>query len=399
MPEKLAIHGGVPRRETFLPYGHQWIDINDIKAVEEVLKNDYITQGLKVSEFEKIISKYCKVKYAVAFSSGTAALHAASFVTGISKNDEAITTPITFAADGNCILYQGGTIQFADIKNDNTYNIDPDRIKERITSKTKVIIPVDFAGQPCDFDEIHDIAEKNNLIIIEDAAHALGAEYKGRKVGGLADLTILSFHPVKHITTGEGGMVLTNNRDNYEKLLTFRTHGIIKNPKQMEKNEGKWYYEMHSLGYNYRITDFQCALGISQFKKLEKFIKRRRQIVNKYNTAFRDFEELIIPCEQKLVKSSYHLYVIQLILEKLKVDRKMIFDALRAENIGVQVHYIPLHLQPYYREHFKYRAGSFPVAERYYSRCLTLPLFPKMSDDDINDVITSVHKVIGYYRK
>lgn len=398
MLDKLAIDGGKPIRKDFLPYGHHLIDSDDIKAVINTLKSDFITQGPKIDEFEKIIAKYCNVHYAVAFSSGTTALHAAAFTAGIKDGDEAITTPITFAASSNCVLYLNGKIRFADIKKD-TYNIDPQQIKKQITSKTKAIIPVDFTGQPCDIDEINDIAQKDKCIVIEDAAHALGAEYKGKKIGGLTDLTILSFHPVKHITTGEGGMVLTNNEEYYEKLQQFRTHGITKNPKKMKKNEGPWYYEMQTLGYNYRLTDFQCALGISQFKKLDKFIKRRREIADKYNKEFSDLEEIIIPYEKPDVKSSYHLYIIQLKLEKLKADRKQIFNALRAENIGVHVHYIPVHLQPFYAERFGFKKGGFLVAEKYYEQCLTIPLYPKMTNQDIDDVIYAIKKVIKYYSK
>jgi len=398
MLEKLAINGGEPIREDFLPYGYHWIDEEDIKAVSDVLRSKFITQGPKVAEFEKIVSKYCNSKYAVAFSSGTAALHAASYTAGISNGDEVITTPLTFAADANCILYMGGCVKFADIKKD-TYNIDSDKIKEKLTSKTKAIIPVDYSGQPCDLDEINEIAKKNDLIIIEDACHALGAEYKKKKVGGISDLTVLSFHPVKHITTGEGGMVLTNHRDYYEKLMLFRTHGITKDYDKLKKNEGGWYYEMQALGYNYRITDFQCALGISQFKKLDKFIDIRRNIVNRYNEAFRNLKEITIPFEKSDVKSVYHLYMIQLNPEKLNVGRRQIFDALRAENIGVHVHYIPVHLMPYYQEHFGYKKGDFPIAEKFYERALTLPLFPKMGKNDVNDVIDAVEKVIKHFRK
>jgi len=398
MNEKLAINGGKPVRKEFLPYARQWIDRDDIKAVSDVLKTDWITQGPKVAEFEKLLSKYCKAKYAVAFSSGTAALHGASFAVGISKGDEVITTPITFAADANCVLYQGGKVKFADIKKD-TYNIDPNEIKKQITSKTKAIIPVDYTGQPCDLDEIKKIAKKHNLAVIEDGCHALGAEYKKKKVGGISDLTVFSFHPAKNITTGEGGMVLTNNEEYYDRLIQFRTHGITKDPKKLKKNEGGWYYEMQYLGYNYRLTDIQCALGISQFKKLEKFVKKRREIVEKYNKALSNVEEIITPFEKKDVKSSYHLYMIQLKLEKLKADREKIFDALRKENVGVHVHYIPVHLQPYYQEKFGYKKGNYPVAEDFYNRALTLPLYPKMSADDVNDVINAVKKVINYYRK
>lgn len=398
MNEKLAINGGRPTRKEFLPYGHQWIDNGDIKAVADVLRADWITQGPKIAEFEKLVANYCNAKYAIAFSSGTAALHAACFSTGVSRGDEVITTPITFVADGNCVIYNAGKVKFADIKYD-TYNIDPEKIKKEITPKTKAIIPIDFAGQPCDLEEIKLIAEKHNLVVIEDASHAIGAEYQDKKVGGLSDMTVFSFHPVKSITTGEGGMVLTNNNVYYEKLQNFRTHGITKDPKKMQKNEGEWYYEMHNLGYNYRITDFQCALGVSQFKKLDKFIRRRMEITKHYNETFEDLKEIVTPYEKPDVKSAYHLYIIQLNSEKLKVGRKKIFDALRAENIGVHVHYIPLHYQPYYEKEIGYKKGDLPIAEKYYERALTLPIFPKMTDHDIEDVIQAVKKVIKYYHQ
>jgi perosamine synthetase len=398
MPGKLAIHGGTPVRKTIIPYGHQWIDHDDSQAVTDVLKTDWITQGPKVEEFEHVVSKYCHAKYAVAFSSGTAALHAAAFTAGVSHGSDVITSPITFVADGNCVLYLGGTVKFSDI-NPDTYNIDPGNIKTTLTSKTKALIPVDFAGQPCDLDEINTIASDHRIPVIEDAAHSLGAEYKGKKIGGLADLTVFSFHPVKAITTGEGGMVLTNYEEFYEQLLMFRTHGITKDPRKLKRNEGAWYYEMQELGFNYRLTDLQCALGISQFKKLDTFIKRRRAIALQYNNAFSELQEITIPYEKKDVRSAYHIYVIQLQLERLTCDRKSIFDALRAENIGVQVHYIPVHYQPYYQQNLGYKKGNFPFAERYYERALTLPLFPRMTDGDVEDVIEAVQKIISYYRR
>ena len=397
MPKRLALHGGSPTRDTFLPYGQQWIDNDDVKAVSDVLKTDWITQGPTITAFEQLIANYCNAKYAVAFSSGTAALHGAAYAAGISYGNEVITTPLTFAADANCVLFQGGVVTFADVTTD-THNINPQTIKQRITSKTKAIIPVDYAGHPCDIDDINEIAQKHDLVVIEDAAHALGSEYKKEKVGNLVDMTVLSFHPVKTITTGEGGMVLTNNEEYAKKLRLFHTHGITKNPKQMIQNEGGWYYEMQDLGYNYRITDFQCALGISQFNKLDRFIARRREIVAQYNKAFSGVEELITPIEKEYVKAAYHLYTIQVKLQKLKTDRKTLFEALRAENIGVHVHYIPVHLHPYYQQRFGFKKGDYPVAEAYYHQCLTLPLFPKMSDADVNDVIDAVKKVVGYYR-
>ena len=399
MTQKLALKGGKPVRDKLLPYGHQWIDEDDIAAVSEILHSDWITQGPKVTEFEKKFAGYVGARYAVAVNSGTAALHAACFAAQIEKGDEAITTPITFAASANCVLYQGGTPVFADIDSE-TLNINPEEIKKKITKKTKALIPVDFTGLPVDLENILQIAKDNNLIIIEDASHALGATYKDRKIGSISDMTIFSFHPVKHITTGEGGMITTNNKEYYERLKLFRTHGITKDKDKLLNYDGPWYYEMQELGYNYRLTDFQCALGLGQLKKIDKFISRRREIVKKYNCEFKNIPELKIPEINPVgFNSAWHIYMIQLNLERLKVGRKEIFEALRAENIGVNVHYIPVHLQPYYQKRFGYRLGDFPNAENYYSRAITLPVFPKMSDKDIDDVIKAAKKVIDYYKR
>ena len=380
------------KKKTLIPYGHQWIDEKDIREVAETLRADWITQGPKVEEFEKAVAKYCEAKYAVAVSSGTVALHVAYAIAGIGTGDEVITTPLTFAATANTIVYCGGKPVFVDIESD-TLNINPELVEGLITSKTKAIAPVDFAGHPCNYDEIFRIAKENNLLIIEDAAHSLGSEYKGKKVGSFSDMTVLSFHPVKTITTGEGGMVLTNNKEFYERMKTFRQHGIVKKPEI-----GKWYYEIENLGYNYRLTDFQSALGISQLKKADKFIKRRRQIVEKYNRAFEGIEEIIIPAEEKYAKSAWHIYVVQFVLERLKAGRKEIFETLQKEGIGTQVHYLPVHLHPFYQKNFGYKLGDYPIAERYYERAITLPLYPKMSDKDINEVVKKVRKTISFFK-
>lgn len=393
--ERLAIDGGVPVRSKLLPYGHQWIDDEDISAVIEVLRSDWITQGPKIEEFERKVADRCGVKYAVAVSSGTAALHTACAIAGISKGDEAITSPLTFAATANAIVYCGGKPVFADTR-EGTFNIDPQEILKKLSSLTKAILPVDFAGHPADLDMIRTIAEEKGLVVIEDASHALGAEYRGRKIGSLADMTIFSFHPVKHITSGEGGMILTDNEKFYEKLKIFRHHGIVKDSID---DKGSWYYEIFSPGYNFRITDFQCALGISQLKKLDRFIQRRREIAARYNEAFAEMEEIITPIEDNNARAVYHIYVIQLRTEALKVGRREVFEALRAENIGVNVHYVPLHLHPFYQKTFGYKKGDYPKVERYYERAITLPIFPKMRDEDIEDVIKAVQKVIRHYRK
>lgn len=398
MTRELAINEGKPVRDKLLPYGHQWINEEDIKAVIEVLRSDWITQGPKVVEFEKEFAKYVEARYAVAVNSGTAALHAACFAANIEKGDEVITSPITFVASANCVIYQGGIPVFADIKED-TLNIDPDEIKKKINKKTKAIIPVDFTGLPVDLKAMLKIAKDNNLVIIEDASHTLGATYKDRKIGSISDMTIFSFHPVKHITTGEGGMITTNNKEYYERLKLFRTHGITKEKDRLLNYEGPWYYEMQELGYNYRLTDFQCALGLSQSKKIDRIIQRRREIAQKYNYEFKDMLEIKIPENNPFDSNpAWHVYMIQLNLERIKVGRREIFEALRAENIGVNVHYIPVHLQPYYQKRFGYHKGDFPKAEEYYSRAITLPIFPKMSDKDIDDVGKAVKKVINYYK-
>lgn len=382
-------------RSSFLPYGQQWLDEQDIEAVVSVLKGDFITQGPAIAAFEAKVAEYVGAKYAVAFSNGTAALHGACFAAGISKGDEVITTPITFVASSNCVLYQQGTPVFADIDM-KTYNIDPEQILSKITDRTKAIIPVDFTGQPAEMDRIGMIARDHNLVVIEDAAHSLGASYVGRRVGTLADMTMFSFHPVKHVTTGEGGMIVTDNEAYYQQLLLFRSHGITKEPAQLTENHGPWYYEMQELGYNYRMTDMQAALGVSQMDKLDRFVERRREIAAIYNEAFSKMAGLVIPKQHPSADSAWHLYMLRWVPEYFTADRLEIFNALRAENIGVHLHYIPVYKQPYYQQ-LGYAKDLCPNAEEYYKTAITIPLFPKMSNEDVEDVVRAVDKVYKKY--
>ena len=395
--------------QKFIPYGRQCVEDDDIRAVVETLKSDWITQGPKIAEFEKAVAQRSGAGFGVAVATGTAALHCACFAAGIKEGDEIITAPITFAASGNCALFFGATVKFVDIRPD-TYCMDTKKLERAITKKTKAIIPVDFSGQPCDMDEINTIAKKHKLTVIQDAAHSLGATYKGKPVGSLADMTIFSFHPVKLITTGEGGMVVTSSKDFDTRLRLFRTHGITADESvmggtaQMADSEGPcktnkpgkaaWYYEMVALGYNFRITDVQCALGLSQLKKLDRFINRRREIVWMYNNAFSKSELLITPYQERDRESAWHLYMLRLRLDKVKKSRRQIFDELRAEGIGAHVHYIPLHLLQYYRRKFGYQRGNFPESEAYYDSALTLPLFPSLSDEEVKKVIDCVSKIV-----
>ncbi|NOU66725.1 UDP-4-amino-4,6-dideoxy-N-acetyl-beta-L-altrosamine transaminase [Paenibacillus sp. LMG 31461] len=393
---KLAIEGGNPVRKSLLPYGQQWIDGADISAVITTLESNYITQGPIIAEFEQAVANYVGAKYAVAFCNGTAALHAACFAADITAGDEVITSPITFLASSNSVLYQGGIPVFADIKSD-TYNIDPNEIRAKITPHTKAIIAVDFSGQPAEMDEIIRIAEDHGLVVIEDAAHSLGADYDGCKVGALANMTMFSFHPVKHITSGEGGIITTNSKDYFDKLQLFRSHGMTKDPSKLLQNDGPWYYEMQELGYNYRITDIQAALGLSQMRKLTSFVERRREIVATYQNAFEHVEGIITPFQHYKSNSSWHLYILRFVNGYLKKSRKEVFEALKAENIGVNVHYIPVYNQPYYQK-LGYQIGQCTQAEKYYEEAITLPLFPKMADQDIQDVISAVLKVYQAYK-
>ena len=397
--ETLAIHGGTPVREKLLPYGRQSLDDGDIQAVVKVLKSDWLTTGPKIGEFEERFAAWIGARHAVSFSSGTAALHGAAFTAGLGLGDEAITTPMTFCATANCILYQGASPVFADISPD-TLNLDPGEVSKKISSRTKAIIAVDYAGHPAVLDELAEQAKTQGALLIEDACHALGAEFQGKRVGGIADMTVFSFHPVKHLTTGEGGMVATNDARLAETLRRFRNHGISSEARERQE-AGQWFYEMVLLGFNYRLTDIACALGLSQLERLTENLARRREIAAQYTAAFRDLpagagSAIVIPTVREDVVPAWHLYPVRLNLEMLGVGRREIFRALRAENIGVNVHYIPVHQHPYYRDRFTSNE-SYPVAENAYERLISLPMFHSMTAQDVEDVIHAVGKVLMHY--
>jgi perosamine synthetase len=396
MNSKLAIDGGTPVRNRMLAYGRQSIDQDDLRAVTDALTSDWLTTGPKVAEFETHFATYVNTKQAVAVSNGTAALHAALFAAGVSEKSEVITTPFTFVATANAIRYLGGTVKFVDIC-PQSYNIDPNQIEKAINKHTKAILAVDFAGHPADLDAINTLAKKYNLMVIEDAAHSLGATYKNRRVGSLADLTTFSLHPVKHITTGEGGMITTPHDELAQRMRLFRNHGIALDHKQREML-GSWFYDMTELGFNYRLTDIQSALGISQLKKLDPWVKRRRDIAEQYTSAFSEYPEIISPITLPDNHSSWHLYVIQLNLNRLKATRDQIYQALRAENIGVNVHYRPVPWHTYY-QNLGYQKGQWPVTETLYEKILSLPIWPGMTNDDVQDTLLAINKIILNYRK
>ena len=395
-------------KKHMIPYGRQSIDESDLQAVLEVLRSDWLTTGPKVDEFEEVVADYVGARHAVAVSSGTAALHAAMFALDIGPGDEVIVPPMTFAATANCVVYQGGTPVFADV-DPETMLIDPEQVEATITSNTRAIIGVDYAGQPCDWDALREIGKLHNLHLVDDACHALGAEYKGKKVGSIADLTVFSFHPVKHITTGEGGMVVTDDQQLADRIRIFRNHGITRDRKcyrsqtsdlRHPTSDFSWFYEMKDLGYNYRITDFQCALGISQFKKLPGFLERRREIGARYDEALAampaiepiDLRADVFSAKRQALEirpsvpcslHSYHLYVVRVDPAK----RDPIFNSLRDKDIGVNVHYIPVYLHPFYRDKFNTRPGLCPNAEYAYKRILSLPIFPAMENEDFEHVV------------
>jgi len=385
--------------DSFLNYGSQWIDEEDIREVVQVLRSDFITQGPRIEAFEKSLSDYVGSKYAVAVSNGTAALHLAVKALDIAGTKEGLTSPNTFVASSNCFIYNGLEPNFADI-DERTYNLSPVEIKKRISAKTRVLVPVHFGGQPAEMDKICEIAARNNIFLIEDASHALGSRYEdGCRVGccSFSTMTTFSFHPIKTITTGEGGAITTNDKDIYEKLLMLRNHGITKSgSKWMNRNSdllGPWYYEMQELGYNYRMTDIQAGLGSSQLRRCDGFVKRRKEIADRYRQAFNDVEWMTIPSERPGTVSAYHLYVIKIDFEIIRKTREEVISDLKTAGIHAQVHYIPVHLQPYYAKNYGFKPGDFPKAEKYYQQCLSIPLYPKMRDAEVDRVIRSVKQL------
>ena len=396
--EQLAVLGGKPVSSTPISYGKQYIDDADIAAVVETLKSDCLTCGPKITELEEKLCRITGAKYAVAVSNGTAALHLAAMAAGFGEGDEVIVSPITFAASANCILYCGAKPVFADL-NPETYNIDPASVEKLITPNTKGIVAVDFTGQAIEHDAFRAICEKHNLVLIEDAAHAIGTKYAGQPVGSIADMTCFSFHPVKTVTSGEGGAITTNDEATYRKLLRIRAHGITRNREEMvHPTDAAWYNEQVELGYNYRMTDIQAALLISQLDKLPAFSDRRKEIVAKYDAAFAEMPEIQVQKEIPQSDTTRHLYILRLNLDRLNCDRRQFFDALHAENIYSQVHYLPVYWHSHY-ENLGYEKGICPNAEAYYMSSMSLPLYYSLTDEQVELVIAAVKKVVEYYRK
>ena len=398
MFQKPAILGGEKTRETPLPSFSPLIGREEIDEVVSTLKSMWISTGPKVQVFQEMVKKYVGCRHTVALNSCTAGLHLSLLAAGVGPGDEVITTPFTFAATANVILHAGAKPVFVDIQKD-TFNIDPKLIEGAITKKTKAIIPVHYAGHPCDMDEILKIAKKHNLIVIEDAAHAIGAKYKNKNVGTMGDFASFSFYATKNMTTGEGGMVCTKNGKAAEKIRMMGLHGMDRDAWKRYSKSGYWYYEIKYPGFKYNMTDIQASLGVQQIKKLDKFINKREKISQFYNKSFRDLPEIVTQATRKYVKHARHLYTILLDIDKLKISRNYFFKALDAENIGTSVHFIPVHLHPYYKERFGFKRGDFPNAEYVFDRTISLPIHPALNDKDIRDVVKAVRKIILYHRK
>lgn len=382
-------------------YGKQSLDDSDINEVISALKTDWLTQGPAVENFENNLKEYFGADYVCAVSNGTAALHLAALSLNFKKDDIILTSPITFLASANCIEYVGATPDFVDI-DPFYYTIDPNKIEDKIKSllndgkRPKGIIGVDYAGHPCDWEAINQIATKYEMKLINDNCHALGATYLGDKGYAVkyANIATHSYHPVKPITTGEGGSILTNEKDIYEKVKTLRSHGMTKEPERLEENHGPWYYEMHEIGYNYRITDFQCTLGSSQLKKLDNFTKRRNDIAEKYNSLFKAQELITIPEKSSAVQHAYHLYPIKIHFDKLSITKKEFFNELNTLGINSQVHYIPVHLQPYYKKKYGFKKGDFELSEDFYDKALSIPIYPLLEDNQVEEVAKKINSLL-----
>lgn len=385
-------------REKFLPVFAPGLGEEELNEVLDTLRSGWITMGPKTTKFEGLFADYVGSRQTIAVSSCTAGLHLALVAGGIGPGDEVITAPLTFCSTANVIVHQGAVPVLADVQAD-TYNIDPEELRKRISSRTKAIIPVHFAGHPCEMEGIKAIAEENGLLVIEDAAHAMGAKYKDRMIGTVSEVTVFSFYATKNLTTGEGGMITTEDDELAERMRVLRLHGISTDAWKRYSAQGSWYYEVVFPGYKYNMTDVQAALGIHQLAKQERFLEVRQRYADTYDAAFEDLPEIVPPCVKEYVRHSWHLYVIRLELERLTIDRGQFIEALRKENIGTSVHFIPLHLHPYYKERYGFEKGDFPVAERIYEGIVTLPLYPKMSMEDVEDVITAVRKVIKENRR
>ena len=391
--------------DRFLPYSRQHIDQDDIKAVVDVLESKLITQGPQIEKFEAALANYVGAKYAVACATGTAALHLCCLALGLGAGSKVLTSPLTFLASANCAQYVGAETLFCDI--DDSLCLSVPLLEELLKQQqVDAVIPVHFAGHSTDMAALNELREIFGFYVIEDAAHALGGEYADCRVGSCeySDLAVFSFHPVKHMTTGEGGAITTNDEELYKRLKLFRTHGMSKEADRFvntsiaydsDGQPNSWYYEMKEPGFNYRITDLQCALGLSQLSKLDKFVARRREIAMQYEDSFRDVETIIIPTEAENAKHAYHLYALQFEFDKLGLSRNQMMDTLRKANIGTQVMYIPVHLQPYYRSKYGHTFGDYPISEKYYERCLSIPIFPGMDEKEVDYVVTNIIELVG----
>lgn len=394
---KLAILGGEPVSDDFIPFSRHSIKDEEIKEVMATLNSDWITTGPKTFKFEENFSSYTGSKFSLAVNSCTASLHLALAGLDIGKGDEVITTPLTFAATSEVIIHQNAKPVFSDVERD-TYNIDPSKLEEKISKNTKAIIPVHYGGHPCDMDEIMKIASDHDLYVIEDAAHAIGSKYKGKNIGTIGDVTCFSFYATKNLATGEGGMITTNNEELAEKMRLLSLHGISKDAWKRYSSEGSWYYEILYPGYKYNMSDIEASIGIHQLKKLDSMQVRRNDIANIYNKSFKDVPEIIIPTVKDYAEHAWHLYPILVSTDLLNIKRNDFIEVLKAENIGTSVHFIPLHLHPYYNENYGFKKGDFPVAESIYQKEMSLPIYPKMTDEDVHKVVNAVKKIVNYYR-